>query len=138
MALSKTDIFGVSDRKTETVNVPEWGGDIVLRTISGADRDRFEDSLTSIDNEGNIKTNLLDADARLLVKCIVDENGERIFSDADAKDLAGKSAAVLARLAQKARELNSLGAEAAKAVDEAGKDSGETQPEDSTSESPTK
>jgi hypothetical protein len=134
MALSKDQIFGASDRKVEVVPVPEWGGDVILKTISGTDRDAFEDSLSTVDEDGNYQPNILNADARLLVKCIVDEDGNRVFSDGDADSLGSKSAPVLARLARKARELNSIGLDVKAAVDEAGKDSEPDPAEDSTSD----
>ena len=39
MALSRDSILKASDIKTETVPVPEWGGDVNLRGHSGEELD---------------------------------------------------------------------------------------------------
>ena len=43
--LSKDAILAADDLPRETVHVPEWGGDVYVRTMSGTDRDAFETSL---------------------------------------------------------------------------------------------
>jgi hypothetical protein len=131
MAL-KDQILSFDDRTKEPVDVPEWGSPkIFLRVISAAAREAVDDALTTVDKDGTIRFNRIGADARLLVQCLVDEDGERIFTDADVDALGEKSSAVLARLAEKARELNSVGLDDEKVVEE-GKDSGQDQSSSST------
>ena len=43
MVLSKEQILQADDLKTETVEVPEWGGDVLLRELRGRERDAFEE-----------------------------------------------------------------------------------------------
>ena len=43
--LSKEAILAADDLPREKVNVPEWGGEVLVRTMSGTDRDAFEASL---------------------------------------------------------------------------------------------
>lgn len=102
--ISKSDILAVQDLKKEAVAVPEWGGDVFIRTMTGLERDQFEQSL-SIDGQRRLE-NLR---ARLLVKTLVDEHGVRLFDDADAEALGGKSAAALDRCFDVAQRLNGLG-----------------------------
>ena len=42
--LSKAKILAANDVTTETIDVPEWGGEVAIKTLSGVERDQFEDS----------------------------------------------------------------------------------------------
>lgn len=99
--LSKKDILEAKDRKTKVVSVPEWGGDITLSVLASKDRDRYEELLTSetIDKYDNVVANYV-------AKSIVDENGERMFSEQDITELGKKSGAVMLRIFKQAGELN--------------------------------
>ena len=43
--LSKADILRADDIKTIEVAVPEWGGSVLLRGLTGRERDLFEESI---------------------------------------------------------------------------------------------
>ena len=43
--LGKKAILAAQDIPTEPVAVPEWGGEVLVRGLSGADRDAFEASV---------------------------------------------------------------------------------------------
>lgn len=104
MALTKEQILAAQDTQVVTEHVPEWGGDVLLKPMSGKARNAFEKSLVSVSREESID-NIY---ARILVHCMVDENGERLFSDADADALGEKSGAVLGRLTPVAQRLSGL------------------------------
>lgn len=107
MALSKDQIVAASDRDTKTVEVPEWGGEVVLRTMSGTERNAYEQSLIRYQGD-NVTPNMANIHAKLLAKCIVDDNNGRLFTDAEIHELGAKSAGVLARLFDAASEMNGL------------------------------
>lgn len=113
--LSKAEIVGVADLKIEEVEVPEWGGTVGVKGMTGADRDDFESSLYTGEGK-NRKQNLKNLRARLVGMTLVDEDGQRLFSDAEIKQLSGKSAAALNRCFEVAQRLNGM---EAKAVEEA-------------------
>lgn len=98
--LSKDAIKQATDYKVEKVSVPEWGGDVYLKTLSGTERDAFE--------EGYAEQKMKNFRARFLVLTLCDESGERMFSDDEAADLGGKSAVVLNRLFDAAWALNAF------------------------------
>lgn len=104
MALTRDAILGASDLKTETVSVKEWGGDVIIASMTGEARDAWEKSLVG----SNGKVNMENIRARLVAACAVDESGNRLFSDADATELGKKSAAALDRCAKVAQRLNGL------------------------------
>lgn len=105
--LTKEQILGSSDLPTESVEVPEWGGTIYIRTMSGSDRDAFEQSM--IDGKKSSVGNLANIRARLAVKTVCDASGQRLFDDADAEALGTKSAKALDRVFEVAQRLNGLG-----------------------------
>lgn len=113
MILDKTAILSAEDLKTEEVDVPEWGGSVRVRTLTGSERDAFESSLIAADGQRN----MANYRARLLSRALVGENGQRLFSDDEIPLLGGKSAAALDRLFAVAQRLNGIGGEAEKAIE---------------------
>jgi hypothetical protein len=105
MILSREQILAAQDLRREKVAVPEWGGDVFVKALTGLERDGFDMSLIGADR----KADLLGARAKLAVRCIVDENGERLFSDDDVPHLAAKSATALERIGRVAQRLNGMG-----------------------------
>lgn len=102
MALSRDGILGASDIKTQEVDVPEWGGSVLIKGMTGAERDAFEGG----NRDGSGNQNLRNLRARFLVRCIVNENGTRVFADQDAAALGKKSSSALNRLWEAANDIN--------------------------------
>jgi hypothetical protein len=102
--LTRTDILEADDTRYETVQCPEWGGDVRLRSISGAKRDAYESSLME-ERGGSRKMNLRNARAKLIVLTAVDEDGRPLFTSDDLRALGAKNAAPLDRLFDAARKL---------------------------------
>ncbi len=107
MILKRDAILGAEDLKKELVNVPEWGGDVYVRCMTGTERDSFESEAYAVKGK-NVEINKDNFRARLLVRVLVDEKGERVFSDQDMGALGGKSAKCLDRLFTVAMRLNGL------------------------------
>lgn len=101
--LSRDAILSADDLKKETVSVPEWGGEVVIATMSGQARDSWEQSLIR-NKEGNMDN----IRARLVAMSAVDEKGNRLFSDSDVDVLGKKSASALDRCVRVAQKLNKL------------------------------
>jgi len=94
MVLSKEQILQADDLKRETVDIPEWGGEVLLRELRGRERDAFEEG--SMDKQRNVTmTNMR---ARLVALSAIDEEGERLFTAKEATELGDKSATALNRL----------------------------------------
>lgn len=102
--LNRDAILTADDLTSEVVDVPEWGGQVRLRVLTGAERDKFEASISA---DGK-KINRENLRARFVVLCVVDDDGQRIFTDADASKLGLKSASALDRLFTKAQRMNGL------------------------------
>lgn len=123
--LTKEQILSALDLKTETVNVPEWNGSVNIKTMTGTERDAFEQSVV----EGE-KTDLSNIRARFCSVVIVDDEGKRLFSDADIVALGKKSGKALGRVFDVGQKLNGLTKEDFKELE---KNSGATLPDNSTS-----
>ena len=121
MPLSKKQILEAKDIKTKEYDVPEWGGAIYLRVISGADRDVFEQAFSDKKMEA-FRT-------RFLVMTICDDDGEKLFTADEMDALNKKSSVVLNRIFDAAWELNAF---TSKAVEDLGNGSPSDQSGSST------
>ena len=106
--LSRDTILGADDRRTEDVEVPEWGGTVRVRGLSGTERDAYEASIVRLKDDGSQTFTLQNARARLVALCACDEDGERIFTDKDVNELGRKSAVALERVFDAARRVSGL------------------------------
>lgn len=102
MSLDRSKILAVSDLSTETVDVPEWGGSVNVRMMTGSERDRFESE--------HIQEPSKDFRARLVAAVVVDDEGTRLFDPEDIPALGRKSCAALDRITEVAVRLNKLSA----------------------------
>jgi hypothetical protein len=107
--LNRDAILGATSLRTEDVEVPEWGGTVRVAEMTGAARDAWEQSLVPTTRNGS--ANIANIRARLVAACVVDENGKRMFNDADAVALGEMSGMALDRVAKVAQRLNGLAAE---------------------------
>jgi hypothetical protein len=107
--LSKEQITAADDRQWEDVPVPEWGGTVRLVGMSGSERNAYQSSLVVLGPNGSVqRMNMTDQLAKLVAKCLVGEDGQRLFSDNEVKALGAKNGAVLERLGQVAQRLSGL------------------------------
>jgi hypothetical protein len=140
MALLKRDqILAATDRPTEEVDVPEWGGSVLVMGLTGRGRDEYFATLTKqrpmgggriqsfMDNEN--------ATAKLVARCIVDpETKEPMFTQQDVHALGEMDGAALDRVFTVAQRLSGLSDED---LADLGKDSASTLNGSSTSEPPS-
>jgi len=107
MLLNKDQIKTVSDLETQEVDVPEWGGAVRLKSLTGTERDRFEASV--VQGQGrNTTVNMQNLRAKLVALSAIDEQGNPLFTEEDVKWLGGKSAKALNRLFNAAQSLSGL------------------------------
>lgn len=105
--LTAEQIRTVDDKQYEDVEVPEWGGTVRVRGMSGTERDAYEASI--LEQRGNDrKVNLANARAKLVVRCLVDENGALLFTPDDVRVLGRKSAKALERVFDAARRASGM------------------------------
>jgi len=106
-ALSRDDILGADDLPMESVDVPEWGGMVFVRTLNGAERDAF--GVSCIAKQGQKEgQELLGVRARLVTLTACDGKGTRLFTRADEEKVGKKSGTVLARIFDVSAKLNGI------------------------------
>lgn len=116
MLLSKDQILAASDVLFEDVPVPEWGGTVRVRVMRGTDRDSLGAAIQKAAKAEDGST--FNYQLSLLVRCLVDELGVPVFTEADIEKLNAKSTVALDRVYAVADKLNGVGS---KAVDTAEK-----------------
>ena len=107
MVLTRDEILAARDIRVERVEVPEWGGEVLVRGLTAAERDEFDLSAT-VERDGKRVINFQQLRARLVAMSLVDEHGKRLFSDADVEYLAAKSGAAIGRIFDIAMRLSGL------------------------------
>lgn len=97
--LTAKEIREAQDVETRVVDIPEWGGAIRLKMLTGEEAVEFSESIKEGDRSGA---------ARIVARSAVDENGKRLFSDDDIDVLKHKSLKALLRAQKVAMEMNGL------------------------------
>lgn len=107
MYLSAEAILDADDLGAEDVPVPEWGGTVRVRGLSGTERDKFEESF--VDPKSGAAKSLENYRAKLAAACLVNAEGKKMFrSDGEVKRLGEKNAAALQRVCDVAMRLSGL------------------------------
>ncbi len=99
--LTLQEIYDAQDIVIEEVEVPEWGGVVRLRSMTGEE---------AVDFAAKAKANSSGV-ARIVSICAVDEDGNRLFKDEDIEVLKRKSMRALMRLQRVALKINGLSEE---------------------------
>jgi len=108
--LTREAILEMNDIEIWEGEVPGWpGGKARVRGLTARERDAYE--MSFIDKDGKVNAKLKDVRASLVVKCLIDEKGNRLFKDNEAEILTKKSAKAVDFLASKARELSGISRE---------------------------
>jgi len=128
--LTKEQVSAAQDLTTEEVEVPQWGGSVLVRGLTARERGQFMAMLVDQRKGGN-RTRLEDLQVRLCAMSIVDEQGRRMFSDSELSLLARKSARALQPIFEVAQRLSGLSDEQ---VEELSGNSEETPSDDSLSD----
>ena len=103
--LNRDQILRQTALPRATLDVPEWGGTVTVRGLTGAERDAFEAGCMA--SRGGVR-NLANARARLVCLAVCDEEGTRLFSDGDAAAIGQLSAAALDRVFELAARLSGM------------------------------
>lgn len=115
--LTRDEIRNVRDLPEEVVAVPEWGGEVTVRGMTGKARDQFERWMVdfkSLGKNGKGGLGMEDVDmrnvrAKVVVLTCVGEDGELIFDEKDLGWLGEKSGVALDRVAGVGMRLSGLG-----------------------------
>ena len=102
--LTRDSILQSQDLPTETVAVPEWGGDVVVRGLTAAERDALDEASLGPDRQPSFANYR----AKLVAATVVGADGKRMFTPADVGALGAKSAIPIGRVFEAAQRLSGL------------------------------
>lgn len=111
MSLTRDQILSASDSKTEKVHVPQWGGDVHVRSLTAAERDQWEEAQLERSKKRGVESvsvRMANSRARLVAFTCCDEQGNRLFTDDDVARLSQKSAAAVVLVYNVAARLSGL------------------------------
>lgn len=104
--LNRDAILSCNDITTRNVHVPEWGGDVRIKMLTGAEREQLESRIQAFNNNRVGKKQAVRAIA--VVMSAVSEDLQPLFTDADVEPLAQKSGAALDRIFEGVLSLNAM------------------------------
>lgn len=111
--LNANDILSVNDTQVKELEIPEWGGTVYIKTMTGAERDRFEMDCAQLAS-GNYPKLFR---ARFACTILCDENGKRLFKDGDAEKLANKAGSALDKILEEGMAFNAVSDEDVKELE---------------------
>lgn len=98
MSLTREQILAArKDRKPQRLEVPEWGGEVYIRVLSARDQAELSED-----------TKPTEIPVKVILHCLVDEEGARIFTDDDMDALWAEDFPVIMRVFGAAAKLNGL------------------------------
>lgn len=131
MIITKEQILNArGTRKTEVVDAPAWGGQVIIIGLSGKERDAFEADMVTMGSNGQQKMNLRNVRAKLVGRSIVDPADfdieldanekainatlkpdhlpRRMFTDIEVNDLGDVDALTLQHIFERAQKLSGI------------------------------
>lgn len=100
--LTRDKIMAADDGALCTVEMPEWGGSVIVRALSAEAMEGLKELI------GEAPAKLRALQASLVVLCVIDKTGRQVFSEDDIAELAGKSPVALDRICGAVLELSGL------------------------------
>lgn len=120
--LTAESILAAEDFVYDIVDCPEWGGEVRVRSLSGAQRATLKKAIDA--GQDNI-------DETVCVMAIVDQDGNRIFTQQQIAALSKKNTSVITRIAMRVLQISGM-RDRDKALKDAEKNSGEIRKDDSS------
>jgi len=111
MTLNKNDFLNATSKlKKELVELPEMGGSVYVREMSGIQLLTYNERVLELQKNSKEITPVVSVAlmALLVSMTVSDEDGNLLFTEADAKALAQNSLSVLIKLSTKALEVAGL------------------------------
>lgn len=106
MLLGRDAILEANDLPTRDVEVPEWGGRVRVKTLTGEERANWEKAVVEVRGKRTEAKDFFRAS--LVANTAINDQGELIFTFRDVEALNRKSAKALERVYEAAAELCGL------------------------------
>jgi hypothetical protein len=108
--LTRDRILAVQDFATEVVDVPEWGGQVLVRELSASEVEKIGFDMATPDG-GIDARKARGIMAQVVAWATIDEGNEPIFTKNDLRELGKKSYPAIQRIASTIMRLSGLSAE---------------------------
>jgi hypothetical protein len=106
-ALNRQQILAARDISTRVIEVPEWGGEVRIRGLNGAERVKI--AQRSMDANGQVSSeNALDLMILIPALCLIDDDDRPMFTEDDVAALSEKNGDVLQRIMSAVLELSDI------------------------------
>lgn len=106
--LSREILLAPTGPRFVEVEIPELNGRVRIKSMTAAERGRFEAFFQNATNGKTRAERLAKAREMLVIACVVDENGNKLFTPEDAKALASQDVTILERICKAAQELSAI------------------------------
>ena len=110
--LTRDALLGAVTLDIEELSIPELGGVVYVKAMSGKQRDQWESWAVSAKGPKNIR-------GKAAARCLCDASGNRLFSDSDAGQLGEIKASVLQKIFECVQRLSGVTKEDADELEQA-------------------
>ena len=104
--LTREAILSKKQLRRQVVSVPEWDGEVIVRELMADEAEQYELYISRKFEPDNKKPSEIAMRAKLVALACINEDGSRVFTDADAAELGKISRSALDRVASVASELS--------------------------------
>lgn len=107
--LKRGEILKADDLPVEIVDIPEWGGEVTVKGLTGKQRDAYEMQVFQYNKKhNNVDWKRENMRAKLIVLSCIDEDGSLLFEESDIQALGDKSSSALDRIFEVAQRLSGI------------------------------
>ena len=99
--LTLDQIKNADDVKTLQVDIPEWGGHVTVKGMTGRLRSNLEQKVNSNAPHGDVKM-------MVVLSCTLDDKGDLLFSKDDKKWLVEKAAGPIEKIFESVCKLSGI------------------------------
>lgn len=122
--LSRDEVLAAQDFQTEEVEVPEWGGVVLVRELSASDFDAVGFPMVKEDGKLDAR-GARGMGVKIVSLSIIDEEGKRLFTPKDVRALGARAIAPIRRITAVVMDLSGMAAEEEPGEEELDEDNAE-------------
>lgn len=102
VALSRDEILSAKDARLKEIEIPQWGGSVMIKTMTAGEKGKFEQKMLN----KNLDYSKVLSEYAAIIVC--DEEGNSLFTPKDIEALANKSSAAMQKIFDAGQELNNV------------------------------
>lgn len=107
--LSLNDLLNIDDTREKEFYVKEWGGTVIIKTLTAGARDEYEKSCLIKNENGDWIKNPVMSPAKFVAACLYQPDGQKMFRTPEhVEQLERKSFSVVNRIFDECLSLNAM------------------------------